>query len=92
MMNQQLIRSASTISPQAAERKLTVGGGQPITVDFLVIGGKLMEEKKSLDQLAAKKPYEKPTLWYERVFETQALSCLKANNGVPHCKGGNKTS
>jgi len=36
MMNQQLIRSASTMSPQAAERKLTVGGGQPITLDFRV--------------------------------------------------------
>jgi hypothetical protein len=36
MMNQQLIRAASAISPQAAERKLTVGGGRPITLDFLV--------------------------------------------------------
>ena len=35
VMNQQLIRAGSAISPQAAERKLTVGGGSPITLDFL---------------------------------------------------------
>jgi hypothetical protein len=35
VMNQQLIRAGSAISPQAAERKLTVGGGNPITLAFL---------------------------------------------------------
>ena len=33
---QQLIRAASAISPQAAGRKLTVGGANPVTLDFLV--------------------------------------------------------
>jgi hypothetical protein len=36
VMNQQLVRAASAVSPQAAERKLTVGGGNPVTLDFLV--------------------------------------------------------
>jgi hypothetical protein len=35
-VSQQLIRAASAISPQAGERKLTVGGGDPITLGFLV--------------------------------------------------------
>jgi hypothetical protein len=35
IMNQHLLRAASAISPQAAERKLTVGGGKPITLGFL---------------------------------------------------------
>lgn len=36
MMNQQLVRAARAISLQAAERKLTVGGGEPMTLEFLV--------------------------------------------------------
>jgi len=36
VMNQQLIRAASIISPRIANRKLTVGGGNPITLGFLV--------------------------------------------------------
>jgi DinB superfamily len=36
VMNQQLIRAASMISPRNANRKLTVGGGNPITLGFLV--------------------------------------------------------
>lgn len=36
VMNQQLVRAASAISPQAAERNLTVGGGNPVTLDSLV--------------------------------------------------------
>jgi len=35
-VSQQLIRAASAISPQAGERKLTVGAGDPITLGFLV--------------------------------------------------------
>jgi len=35
-MNEHLLRSASAVSPQAVERKLTVGGGNPITLGFLV--------------------------------------------------------
>src|ERR1700722_11458316 len=35
-VTQQLIRAASAIPPQAGERKLKVGGGDPITLGFLV--------------------------------------------------------
>jgi hypothetical protein len=35
-VSQQLIRAASVISPQAGERKLTVGVGDPITLGFLL--------------------------------------------------------
>ena len=37
MMNQHLLRAASRISPQAAERKLRVGGDNPVTLGFLLI-------------------------------------------------------
>lgn len=36
VLNEQLVDAASAISQQAAERKLTVGGGSPITLSFLV--------------------------------------------------------
>jgi hypothetical protein len=36
VLNEQLVGAASAISQQAAERKLTVGGGNPITLSFLV--------------------------------------------------------
>jgi DinB superfamily len=36
VMNQQLVRAASIISPRTSNRKLTVGGGNPVTLAFLV--------------------------------------------------------
>jgi DinB superfamily len=36
VMNLQLIRAAGSISPRDADRKLTLGGGNPITLGFLV--------------------------------------------------------
>jgi hypothetical protein len=36
VMNQQLIRAGSMISPQTSNRRLTVGGGNPITLGFLL--------------------------------------------------------
>jgi len=36
VMNQQLIRAASLISPLALERKLTLGGGNPVTLGSLL--------------------------------------------------------
>jgi hypothetical protein len=32
-----------------------------------------------------RKQYKSPAFRYERVFETMALACGKANNGIPHC-------
>lgn len=34
--NEHLIRAASAISPQTAGRQLTIGGGEPITLEFLI--------------------------------------------------------
>ena len=39
----------------------------------------------------AKKPYEKPAVRFERVFETAALACGKLLAGSP-CKQAKKTS
>lgn len=34
---------------------------------------------------AGKKPYQKPQFQYERVFETMALACGKANPVIQQC-------
>jgi hypothetical protein len=39
-----------------------------------------------------KKLYQKPAFRYERVFETQALSCGKINATAPTCQFSTKTS
>jgi len=39
-----------------------------------------------------KKPYEKPTFRFERVFETMALSCGKVQSTQGGCHGGRKNS
>jgi hypothetical protein len=40
----------------------------------------------------AKKLYQKPAFRYERVFETQALSCGKVASGINQCGLSIKTS
>ncbi len=40
----------------------------------------------------AKKPYKKPSFRFERVFETQALSCGKITATQKHCRFNRKTS
>jgi len=48
------------------------------------------EEQRLIQKKQAKKPYTKPAFRFERVFETQALSCGKiigfAGNCVHHHK------
>lgn len=39
-----------------------------------------------------KKPYNKPSFRFERVFETQALSCGKIGQHQPQCHFNRKTS
>jgi hypothetical protein len=39
-----------------------------------------------------KKPYHKPTVRYERVFEVQALSCGKVQTTEGQCHSNRKTS
>jgi len=39
-----------------------------------------------------KKLYQKPAFRYERVFETQALSCGKIAATLPQCQFSTKTS
>lgn len=41
-----------------------------------------------------KRPYKKPDFRFERVFETQALSCGKtvADTGYPQCQFSSKSS
>jgi hypothetical protein len=42
--------------------------------------------------VAEKKPYVKPAFRYEKVFETQALSCGKLPNSSFQCNSNPKTS
>jgi hypothetical protein len=39
-----------------------------------------------------RKPYEKPAFQFERVFETNALSCGKVNSTQGQCRFNRKTS
>jgi len=39
-----------------------------------------------------KKPYSKPTFRFERVFESEALSCGKIAATQKHCRFNRKTS
>jgi len=53
--------------------------------------------RKNPDQpdkaIKGKKKYQKPAFRYERVFETQALSCGKITSvGFPNCQSSRKTS
>jgi hypothetical protein len=39
-----------------------------------------------------KKPYQKPSFRFERVFETSALACGKVSNRQKTCRGGARKS
>ena len=41
---------------------------------------------------AAKKPYVKPEVWHERVFETMALACGKMASTQGSCSTNRKNS
>jgi hypothetical protein len=41
---------------------------------------------------AVRKPYQKPAVRHERVFETRALTCGKVLNTTPACHAVRKTS
>jgi len=43
-------------------------------------------------QPAAKKPYRKPAVRYERVFETMALACGKIDATQSQCRANRKVS
>jgi len=44
------------------------------------------------DDTAGKKPYRKPAVRFERVFETMALSCGKTFAISQNCRGNRKLS
>jgi len=50
------------------------------------------EEKQRTQEKRTKKPYSKPAFRFERVFETQALSCGKIHSHGTSCKLNPKTS
>jgi hypothetical protein len=50
------------------------------------------EDKRRAQKKQSKKPYTKPAFRFERVFETQALSCLKVQGFTGNCKNTHKTS
>jgi hypothetical protein len=49
------------------------------------------ENKRPTQEKQSKKPYTKPAFRFERVFETQALSCGKIH-GLGQCHFSRKTS
>ncbi len=50
------------------------------------------EEKRPTQEKQVKKPYTKPAFRFERVFETQALSCGKVHGFIAQCHSNRKTS
>jgi hypothetical protein len=50
------------------------------------------EEKQPTEEKQTKKPYTKPAFRFERVFETQALSCGKVHGTIGQCKSNRKNS
>jgi hypothetical protein len=44
------------------------------------------------EQQPTRKPYNKPAFRFERVFETQALSCGKISATQKHCRFNRKAS
>ncbi len=50
------------------------------------------EDKRRTHENQTKKPYTKPTFRFERVFETQALSCGKTSSVIANCKPNRKNS
>jgi hypothetical protein len=49
-------------------------------------------EKSPPKEGETKKPYQKPTFQYERVFETMALACGKVNPTQAQCRFNRKRS
>jgi hypothetical protein len=54
--------------------------------------GKADEQNGNVNRPIHKKPYQKPTFQYERVFETMALSCGKRDATEFQCRFNRKTS
>ena len=50
------------------------------------------ENKRPAQEKQSKKPYTKPAFRFERVFETQALSCGKVHARLGQCHFSRKTS
>ncbi len=50
------------------------------------------EDKQQTQKKPSKRPYTKPAFRFERVFETQALSCGKINSTIGQCHSNRKTS
>ena len=50
------------------------------------------DEPPSADDAPRKKPYEKPALRYENVFETTALACGKIQGTQGQCRFNRKAS
>lgn len=48
--------------------------------------------EKAPEQAAAKKPYKRPTVRFESVFEVSALSCGKIGTNTTQCKMSQKAS
>ncbi len=51
-----------------------------------------VEENETKNLQRKKKPYQKPAFQYERVFETQALTCGKVSGTQASCRFNRKTS
>jgi hypothetical protein len=56
------------------------------------VSSKVTDKKTEKAIAAPKKPYQKPSFQFEKVFETMALSCGKMNINLSTCKFNRKAS
>ena len=61
-----------------------------VQVFMMANGNRVAPEDKQTQEI--KKPYNKPAFRFERVFETQALSCGKVQSVMAQCHRNRKTS
>jgi hypothetical protein len=86
---QEMIFSAKGAELYNSASKGSVGGSEFLMATM----GSLEPENKRTDKKEPpKKPYTKPTFRFERVFETQALSCGKVASHGTSCKLNPKAS
>ena len=73
-------------TPNETGRPPTVAGGDPSLRSRAGTGATAGEAR------AAKKPYRKPTVRFERVFEVSALTCGKVQQTQSSCAHNRKNS
>jgi hypothetical protein len=69
---------------------MEVGTSREVSMNHLKLSD--VREDAAANQDSVKKPYEKPRVRFERVFETMAMSCGKVQATQGSCRANRKAS